>query len=80
MTGKTICWSNGGKDKFGPGGAYSSTGAGEGTWSISQGTVTITASRLSFQASVEKMPGGAFRGTFLTGRRRGQIVTGSPCR
>ena len=80
LTGKRICWSNGGKDTFGAGGVYSSTGAGDGAWSISGGTVTITASRLSFEASVEKMPGGAFRATFLSGRRRFQTVTGSPCR
>jgi hypothetical protein len=60
LSGKTICYDNGERETYMPGGKYVGARHGSGTWSISAGGVEIHAQSWSGIHNVEKLPDGTF--------------------
>jgi hypothetical protein len=63
LSGKTICWDEGWKDTYAPGGKLHSTRYGEGTWSATANGVEILAQSWPGLKTIEKLPDGTFKFT-----------------
>ena len=77
LSGKKICWDNGSASNYGPGGKYSNTMSGEGTWSMTAKGIHVHTDRYDYIASIEKLPGGSFQAVILGA---GIKSTGSYCK
>jgi hypothetical protein len=61
LTGKTICWSNGDKETYAPGGKFVSKSAGGGAWRLmTDGVVAIQGKTWDWTSSIEKNADGSF--------------------
>ena len=60
LEGRKICWHNGSTSSFMPGGKYSSSGLGDGTWSMTAHGVEIHTSYRSAILDIDKLPDGTF--------------------
>ena len=64
LSGKKICWGNGDTMTFSPGGKFSSTQYGEGTWALTGVAVELHAANIHFTRwDIEKLPDGTFTRT-----------------
>jgi len=72
LSGKSICWGDGAKDTYMPGGKYLSTRHGAGTWEISSIGVEIHSQTWTGVKDIEKLPDGTFTfaipGLFFPGK------------
>jgi hypothetical protein len=77
LSGKKICWSNGSTSSYGPGGKYSNTMSGDGTWAVGAGGVHVHTDRYDYMANIQKLPDGSFQATVIGA---GITTTGKYCR
>jgi hypothetical protein len=64
LSGRKICWGNGDTMTFSPGGKFSSTQYGDGTWAVTAVGVQLHAAHIHFtQWDIEKLPDGTFTRT-----------------
>lgn len=61
LSGKKICWGNGSVSSYGPGGKYSNTMTGDGTWSLSGSHLHIHTASYDYVVTVQKAPDGTFQ-------------------
>ena len=78
LSGKAICWDNGNVARFLPGGKYSSSMIGDGTWSLTANGVEIHAQTWSGQLDLQKLPDGTFQSLQEGGGR--SPATGKYCK
>jgi hypothetical protein len=84
LSGKEFCWNDGGTENYYPGGKYSSTHDGHGTWAITDKGVQIDTNQISGLADMQKLPDGTFTATWLVdGKAKTWIghylQAGDPC-
>jgi hypothetical protein len=60
LAGRKICWDYGNISTFGPGGKYSSSLVGEGTWSVTSVGVQISTPHFTGIMDIDKQPDGTF--------------------
>jgi hypothetical protein len=65
LSGRRICWDSGQSSSYGPGGKYSSSFSGEGTWAIAGGGVHIHTARYDYMATMQKRPDGTFHAVII---------------
>lgn len=56
LVGKQICWSHGDNQTYYPGGKYSSTGGGDGTWVLTSAGIEVKASIWIWSGAIEILP------------------------
>src|SRR5579863_1069024 len=61
FSGKKICWGGGSISSYGRGGQYSNNLTGDGTWSLSGGSLHIHTDRYDYVATVQKTADGTFQ-------------------
>ncbi len=61
FSGKKICWGGGSISSYGRGGQYSNNLTGDGTWSLSGGSLHIHTDRYDYVATVQKAADGTFQ-------------------
>jgi hypothetical protein len=74
FSGKKICWDNGSTSIYGPGGKYSNTISGQGTWAAAAGGIHVHTDRYDYVAAIQKLPGGTFEAVVS-----GMKTTGKYC-
>jgi hypothetical protein len=74
FSGKKICWDNGSTSIYGPGGKYSNTISGQGTWAPAAGGIHVHTDRYDYVAAIQKLPGGTFEAVVS-----GMKTTGKYC-
>ena len=85
LSGKEFCWNDGGTENYYPGGKYSSTHDGHGTWAITDKGVEISTNQISGLADMQRLPDGTFTATWLVDGKPKTWVghylrAGDPCR
>jgi hypothetical protein len=65
LSGKKFCWNDGGTENYYPGGKYSSTHDGEGTWVVTLKGVQISTNQITGLADMQILADGTFTATWL---------------
>jgi hypothetical protein len=65
LSGRKFCWNDGGTETYSPGGKYSSTHDGEGTWAIAPNGVQISTNQIAGLADMQKLADGTFTATWI---------------
>ncbi len=65
LSGKEFCWNDGGTENYYPGGKYSSTHDGHGTWMITEKGVQISTDQISGLADMQRLSDGTFTSTWI---------------
>ena len=73
LSGRSVCWSNGDKETYSPGGKYRSSAYGPGAWQfISAGVVAVQAQSTQWSSAIEKLPDGSLHATASSGQWTGR--------
>jgi hypothetical protein len=65
LAGKKFCWNDGGAETYYPGGKYSSTHDGEGTWVVTPRGVQISTNQITGLADIQRLADGTFTATWI---------------
>jgi hypothetical protein len=72
LSGKKICWATGSIATYSPGGRYSSTAAGSGTWEVTSIGVQLKTDRFNSLLTMEKDADGSFKTSFTN--KKGLVI------
>lgn len=80
LSGKKICWNDGGVETYYAGGKYSGSGYGDGTWAVTAAGVEVRAKTGSWAADIEKLADGTFSSAVVPYGGQTWRFTGQYCK